>query len=54
MAECWFGPAMSILQCALPSDLRGTAVSILLFIGSMIGNLAPLVVRADPSQPSAR
>ena len=29
VAECWFGPAVSILQNALPPKVRGTGIAVL-------------------------
>jgi len=43
-AECWFGPALSIIQNRIPTDVRGTTISIFLFISNMVGNIAPVVI----------
>lgn len=44
IAESWFGPAISIMQDRLPPQTRGTAVSIYLFIASIVGSVAPLLL----------
>jgi len=44
VAECWFGPALSIIQLRIPNEARGTAIALYLFIGQMIGNTAPLAM----------
>ena len=43
-AECWFGPALSIIQNRIPAFARGTTISIFLFISNMVGNIAPVVI----------
>jgi len=40
-AECWFGPAISIIQIRIPAGARGVAVSLFLFTAQMVGNAAP-------------
>lgn len=44
VAECWFGPALSIIQVRIPNESRGIAIALYLFIGQMIGNCAPLIM----------
>jgi len=43
-AECWFGPALSIIQNRIQPEYRGTAISLFLFFANMIGNAAPIVI----------
>jgi len=45
-AECWFGPAISIIQLRIPPAARGVGIALYLFIGQMIGNIAPVVLGA--------
>lgn len=42
-AECWFGPAISIIQVRIPAGARGIAISLFLFTAQMVGNSAPTV-----------
>lgn len=44
LAECWFGPALSIIQNRVDAKFRGTAISLFLFFANMIGNAAPIVI----------
>ncbi|KAK3273046.1 hypothetical protein CYMTET_18690 [Cymbomonas tetramitiformis] len=44
VAECWFGPTVSLLQSELPSRLHGSATSLLMFFGALVGSIAPLIV----------
>ncbi|GBG25100.1 Hexuronate transporter [Hondaea fermentalgiana] len=41
IAEGWFGPAISILQSRLPGTVRGTSISIYMFVAGLVGSLAP-------------
>ena len=43
-AEAWFGPTLSLLQGLLPQSRQGIASSLFLFVGSMFGSAAPLVL----------
>jgi Na+/phosphate symporter len=43
-AECWFGPALAIIQSNLAPNVRGTGIGIYLFFGTMIGNAGPAVM----------
>ena len=45
-AECWFGPAISIIQLRIPQQARGVAISLFLFTAQMIGNIAPTIFGA--------
>ena len=45
-AECWFGPAISIIQLRIPQQARGVAISLFLFSAQMIGNIAPTIFGA--------
>jgi hypothetical protein len=55
LAECWFGPALAILQNALPSAVRGTAIAVYLFLGTLIGNAAPAIIGLlDPGSVAIR
>ena len=45
-AECWFGPALSIIQARVEAPSRGFAISIYLFVGSMLGNASPVIIAA--------
>merc|ERR1711908_111868 len=45
VAECWFGPAVSILQGAVPADRRGTAQG-LFSVLTTVGNVAPVAIGA--------
>ncbi|CAM9506661.1 unnamed protein product, partial [Heterosigma akashiwo] len=38
IAECWFGPAISVLQNALPARVRGTGIASFTFITTMFGS----------------
>mmetsp|Transcript_23973 Transcript_23973/g.31123 ORF Transcript_23973/g.31123 Transcript_23973/m.31123 type:complete len:469 (+) Transcript_23973:92-1498(+) len=38
IAECWFGPAISVLQNALPARVRGTGIACFTFITTMVGS----------------
>jgi len=44
LAECWFGPALSIIQSRVEQESRAFAISIYLFLGSMVGNVSPLII----------
>eukprot|EP00297_Palpitomonas_bilix_P008474 CAMPEP_0113893558 /NCGR_PEP_ID=MMETSP0780_2-20120614/16166_1 /TAXON_ID=652834 /ORGANISM="Palpitomonas bilix" /LENGTH=447 /DNA_ID=CAMNT_0000883875 /DNA_START=19 /DNA_END=1362 /DNA_ORIENTATION=- /assembly_acc=CAM_ASM_000599 len=46
VAECWFGPAMSVLQKGAPSNVRSTAVAIFLLVGTLVGSVGPVVLGA--------
>jgi len=41
VAEGWFGPAISILQGRLPANVRGTSISIYMFVAGLVASLAP-------------
>lgn len=43
-AECWFGPAISIVQNRIPVNVRGTTISIFLFVSNMVGNVCPIII----------
>jgi len=45
-AECWFGPAISIIQLRIPPEARGVAIAVYMFVGQMVGNIAPAVMGA--------
>jgi len=52
-AECWLGPAMAILQSLVEPEIRGTAVALYLFVGTLIGNASPYVLGLlDEKNPS--
>ena len=44
LVECWFGPALKIIQSRMRKEVRGFTISIYLFSGSMIGNISPIIV----------
>lgn len=43
-AECWLGPAMAVLQSAVPENIRAFTVACYLFFGTMFGVLAPFIL----------
>lgn len=43
VAECWFGPAVSILQGALPPTVRGTGQGVFSML-TAVGNIAPVII----------
>ncbi|CAM9443933.1 unnamed protein product [Phaeothamnion confervicola] len=49
VAECWFGPTVTILQGAVPPDVRGTAQGAFSTL-TAFGNVAPVVFGALTSQ----
>jgi len=44
VAECWFGPAISVLQNNVPGPAIGTAVSIQIFASGLVGSVAPVLL----------
>jgi len=46
VAECWFGPAVSILQNALPPKVRGVGIAIFTLITTAAGSLMSLLFGA--------
>jgi hypothetical protein len=38
VAECWFGPVMSVLQGSLPSGARGTGVALFSLVTTLAGS----------------
>jgi len=49
VAECWFGPAIAILQESVPPNKRGTAQGMFSVL-TTIGNIAPVAIGAAVSQ----
>jgi len=43
-SECWFGNFLATLQSLLPPTLHGSACSLFLFAGSLVGSLAPFAL----------
>eukprot|EP00743_Colponemidia_sp_Colp-15_P014184 GILK01016717.1.p1 GENE.GILK01016717.1~~GILK01016717.1.p1 ORF type:complete len:496 (+),score=19.51 GILK01016717.1:41-1489(+) len=43
-AECWLGPAMSILQEFSPANMHGAATGIFLLVGTAVGVTTPLLI----------
>lgn len=44
LGDCWFGPTMALAQKAVRRSVRGQAMSMLLVLSSLIGNLGPSLV----------
>ncbi|XRA95899.1 MFS domain-containing protein [Pycnococcus provasolii] len=43
-AENWFGPTLSLLQGLVPQNRQGTASSLFLFVGAILGSSGPLIL----------
>ena len=55
IGECWLGPAIALLQSCLPEEVHGLAVSVFLFLTTLLGNAAPAIIGAvDPGTPGVR
>jgi len=49
VAECWFGPAVAVLQDVLPPSQRGTAQGVFSML-TTVGNIAPAAIGAALSR----
>jgi predicted MFS family arabinose efflux permease len=43
VAECWFGPTITLLQSSVESSMRGTAQGIFVLVGAL-GNISPALL----------
>ena len=44
LAECFFGPAIAIIQNRIDAKARGVTISIYFFVASMVGSFAPVIL----------
>ena len=43
-SECWFGPAVSVIQKTLPAHLRGTGVAVFMILTNFSGSFAVFIM----------